>query len=279
MIGLLKIKSNLKRKKIILMNKFEKNLKLIKSDIIKAIYHSKKGHLGGSLSSADIIYYLFFEKIVETYLSKPTKNTFILSKGHSSAALLSVVNFINKNKFRKYLKNFNLNNSFSGNNCSENVPGFEFHTGSLGHGVGLACGVALAKRKSKIKGNTVVLISDGELHEGSIFEGILFGDQHNLNVTVVIDNNGQICEDYTANVIRTKKFLNFLKKNFNTLEIDGHKLKELRKINLFIKKQGFKVIIANTIKGSGIKFMEKVVRWHHSVPNKIEFEKAMEELN
>lgn len=270
---------NLRRKKIILMKKFEKNLKLIKIGIIEAIYRSKKGHLGGSLSSADIIYYLFLHKIVETYLFKPTKNTFILSKGHSSAALLSVVNFVNNNKFKKYLENFNLNGSYAGNNCSENVPGFEFHTGSLGHGVGLACGVALAKKNSKIKGNTIVLISDGELHEGSIFEGILFGDQHNLNVTVIIDNNNQICEDYTKNIVKTKKFLSFLKRNFNTLEIDGHNYSKLSKIDLFIKNKGFKIIIANTIKGKGVKFMENVIRWHHSIPNQIEFEKAMEELN
>ncbi len=270
---------NLKERKITLMNNFEKNLKIIKSDIIKAIYKAKKGHLGGSLSSADIIYYLFSNKIVDTYQFKPTRNTFILSKGHSSAALLSVVNFINKNKFKNFIENFNLNNSYSGNNCSEKVPGFEFHTGSLGHGVGLACGVSLAKQKAKINGNTIVLISDGELHEGSIFEGILFGDQHNLNVTVIIDNNEQICEDYTANVIRTKKFLKFLKKSFNTLEINGHKLNELKKINSFVKRKGFKIIISNTIKGKGVKFMEKVVRWHHSVPNELEFKKAIKELS
>jgi transketolase len=212
-------------------------------------------------------------------LFKPTKNTFILSKGHSSAALLSVVNLINNNKFKKYLENFNLNGSYSGNNCSENVPGFEFHTGSLGHGVGLACGVALAKKNSKIKGNTIVLISDGELHEGSIFEGILFGDQHNLNVVVIIDNNKQICEDYTKNVVGTEKFLSFLKKNFNTLEINGHNYKELSKINSFIRYRGFKIIIANTIKGKGVKFMENVIRWHHSIPNQMEFEKALKELS
>jgi len=259
--------------------KFEQNLKIIKSDIIKSIYRSKKGHIGGAMSSADIIYYLFKNKIVETYLFKPTKNTFILSKGHSSAALLSVVNFINKNKFRKFLDNFNLNNSYSGNNCSENVPGFEFHTGSLGHGVGLASGVALAKKNSNIKGNTIVLISDGELHEGSIFEGILFADQHSLDVTVIIDNNKQICEDYTENVIKTNKLLTFLKKNFNILEINAHKYNQLKKIDLFIKRRGFKIIISNSIKGKGVKFMEKVVRWHHSIPNEIEFKKALKELS
>lgn len=276
---MLKIKKNLKKEKTILMKNFNKNLKIIKSDIISAVYRAKKGHLGGSLSSVDIIYYLYSKKIVETFLGKPTKNSFILSKGHSSLALLSVVNFVNKNKYKSYLNKFNLDGSLSGNNCSEKVPGFEFHTGSLGHGVGLACGVALAKKKKNVKGKTIVLISDGELHEGSIFEGLLFADQHKLDLTVIIDNNSQICEGYTKNIIHTKKFIRFLKNNFQSIQIDGHKLNELKKIDNLLKKKGLKIAILNTIKGKGIKFMENVIRWHHSVPNKKEYINALKDLS
>ena len=115
----------------------------------------------------------------------------------------------------------------SGNNCSELVAGFEFHTGSLGHGVGLGCGVALGKKLDKVNGQTVVLMSDGELHEGSIMEGILFADHHKLNLTIIIDNNDQICENFTENVVSVKKVFAFLRNNFSSIEIDGNDFVDL----------------------------------------------------
>ena len=119
------------------MNAFELSVKKIRKSIIETIYRAKKGHLGGALSSVDILYYLYLNKIVEVFVhNRNTKNSLILSKGHSSLGLLAVVNFVKKNKYKKILYNFNQNGSLSGNNCSELVPGFEFHTGSLGHGVG-----------------------------------------------------------------------------------------------------------------------------------------------
>jgi transketolase len=253
------------------------SLKNIRKKIIESVYYAKKGHLGGSLSSVEIIYYLFKNKIVD--LCKKTgksKNTFILSKGHASLALVAVLSFLKKNK-NDILK-FNKDNSLVGNNCSELVTGFEFHTGSLGHGVGLGSGVAMAKAISNKKGNTIVLISDGELHEGSVNEGILFADQLKLNLTIIIDNNEQICEGFTNKINNTTKYLNFLKNEFNSLVINGNNLSQLKKINKFIKKKGLKIIIANTIKGKGISFMEKEIRWHHSVPNDMEYNLAIKEL-
>ena len=262
------------------MNAFELSVKKIRKSIIETIYRAKKGHLGGALSSVDILYYLYLNKIVEVFVhNRNTKNSLILSKGHSSLGLLAVVNFVKKNKYKKILYNFNQNGSLSGNNCSELVPGFEFHTGSLGHGGGLGCGVALGKKFQNIDGNTVVLISDGEMHEGSIMEGILFADQHNLNLTLIIDNNGQVCENYTDNILSIKKNLFFLKKYFSCIEINGNKISDLKKIKPFVKKKGFKIIISNTIKGKGISFMEKKIKWHHSVPNEKEYNAAIKELN
>ena len=261
--------------------KHQRNLTQIRKDILNSIYQSKKGHLGGALSCVDLIYYLYSENLVEIHTNPKiqTKSSFILSKGHSSIALLAVVNFFKKNQYNTYLKNFNKDNSLSGNNCSELVPGFEFHTGSLGHGIGLGAGVALAKKMDKIKGKTLVLVSDGELHEGSSIESILFADHHNLDLTVIIDNNGQICEDLTKNVIQTNKLLNFFKTNFNCLEINGNNFNELTRIKKFLKKKFFKIIISNTTKGKGIKFMEKVIRWHHSIPSDHEYIKALNELD
>ncbi len=261
-------------------NDFNVSVKKIRESIIEAIFKAQKGHLGGALSSVDILYYLYSNKIVEVSTKqKKTVNSLILSKGHSSLGLLAVINFIKKNKYNELLYNFNQDGSLSGNNCSELVPGFEFHTGSLGHGVGLGCGVSMGKKFQKINGQTIVLMSDGELHEGSIMEGILFADQLDLNLTIIIDNNGQICEDFTNNVVSVKKIFSFLKNNFNCLTINGNKLSDLEKIKPFLNRKGFKVVIANTIKGKGISFMEKEIKWHHSVPNKDEYTKAIKELS
>tara|TARA_B100001057_G_scaffold500829_1_gene618144 strand:+ start:2579 stop:3385 length:807 start_codon:yes stop_codon:yes gene_type:complete len=261
-------------------NLFEASVKKIRKSVIDTIYNAKKGHLGGALSSIDLLYYLYSNKIVEVFINKNkyTKNSLILSKGHSSLGLLAVINYVKKNKYLKLLNTFNQNGSLSGNNCSELVPGFEFHTGSLGHGVGLGCGVALAKYFQKTTGHTIVLISDGEIHEGSIMEGILFADQHNLNLTVIIDNNGQICENFTDNVVSVKKALRFFKKEFQCIEINGNKFTDLKKISNFLKKKGFKIIISNTVKGRGISFMEKKIKWHHSIPGKEDYENAIKEL-
>ena len=96
--------------------------------------------------------------------------------------------------------------------------------------------------------------------------------------TIIIDNNEQICEGFTSKINNTTKYLNFLKNEFNSLVINGNNLSQLKKINKFIKKKGLKIIIANTIKGKGISFMEKEIRWHHSVPNDIEYNLAIKEL-
>jgi len=260
------------------MMDFEAATKKIRLDIVSAIHRAKKGHLGGALSCVDVLYYLYNEGIVDVFENEKTNNTFVLSKGHSSIALLAVVNFIKQNKYKDFVDNFNLDGSLSGNNCSELVPGFEFHTGSLGHGLGLGSGVALSKKLNNEKGKTIVLSSDGELHEGSTLEGLLFAQQHDLNVTMIIDNNGQICENFTNKVVSVNKMINFLETNFNCLVIDGHNYSEIIKIKPFINQSGFKIIISNTIKGKGISFMESNIRWHHSVPNDSEYKLAKEEL-
>ena len=258
---------------------FKNATKKIRLDIVTGIHKAKKGHLGGALSCVDVLYYLYKEGIVDVFEGKNTNNTFVLSKGHASFALLAVVNFIKQNKYKDLVDSFNLDGSLSGNNCSELVPGFEFHTGSLGHGLGLGSGVALSKKLNNINGETIVLIGDGELHEGSTLEALLFAQQHDINVTLVIDNNRQICEDFIDKVVSVSKIINFLETNFDCLTIDGHKYNDIIKIKPFISQSGFKIVICNTIKGKGISFMESNIRWHHSIPNDKEYNLAKEELS
>ena len=251
-------------------------------EIVKAIYNAKKGHLGGALSSTDILSYLFLKEIVlphpggsQSVSTKP----FILSKAHSATALLAVLWELFPESASP-LNSYNKNGSLVGNNPSENVFGIELHAGSLGHGISFGSGLAFAQKFEKTIDYVVVLCSDGEFHEGTNWEGLLFAQQHKINICVVIDKNEQICEDRTDAVISlgnlNQKMMAF---GFEVLEINGHDFSDLEKLENFITaKSNPRVVIANTVKGKGISFMEKNIKFHHSIPTEEEYLLALNEL-
>ncbi len=187
--------------------------------------------------------------------------------------------FIKFSELNTYCKN----NTRLATHLSERVPGVEFDTGSLGHGLGIACGLAYSAKLDKKKYKVFTLISDGELYEGSIWEALLFAGHHKLtNLIIIIDRNKQIVMDKTENCIKIdplrKKLTAF---GFNVHEIDGHSFDDLdRSFRKTKQKKGNSpnIIIANTVKGKGISFMEKNLKWHHSVPQKDEYERACKEL-
>lgn len=252
----------------------------VRRRIVDAIFKAGKGHLGGALSAVDLLLYLYERSLVEKcYPANDRVNRpLILSKGHSATALLAVLDETSTDD--PVLEHFNADNSLVGNNPCEAVPGIEFHTGSLGHGVGLACGVALAQKFDRIDGYAVVMISDGELLEGSTWEGLLFAASNQLNVCVIVDRNHQICEDFMRDAVDVQDVGLVLKGlGLSVLEIDGHSFADLQKLDSFILKQTApRVVIARTIKGKGVSFMESEIRWHHSIPNKSEYTAAMSEL-
>jgi len=259
---------------------FASRARSVRKRIIDAIYGGSKGHLGGALSAADVLLYLYESGLVSP--SRPGQNAkfpFILSKGHSATALLAVLDEL-KLAPEELLASYNKEGSLVGNNPSELVPGVEFHTGSLGHGVGLACGVALAHEIQKRDEYVVTMISDGELLEGSIWEGMFFAISNKLNICVIIDRNNQICENFMRDCVDVKNLPQTMKSiGFEVLEIDGHDHGALKSMDKFISgSKAPRVVVANTIKGRGISFMEGVVRWHHSIPNKEEYANAVKEL-
>lgn len=251
--------------------KYEVFSKYIRSEILKISYLAKSSHIGSSLSITDILVVLYKDIL--------KKNVFILSKGHACLAyycILQKMNYISK----KTLKSYGKNNTILLSHVSHKVPGVEFSTGSLGHGLPYAVGRALAEKINKKNKKIYVLISDGELNEGTTWESLLFASYHKLdNLIIIIDYNRIQSLDYTKNILQlepiNKKLLSF---GCNVKKIDGHNFSQIKKSLLFDSKNKPYVILANTIKGKGIKFMENSILWHYRSPSKVELKKALEEL-
>lgn len=251
--------------------KYEVFSKYIRSEILKISNLAKSSHIGSSLSITDILVVLYKDIL--------KKNVFILSKGHACLAyycVLQKMNYISK----KTLKSYGKNNTILLSHVSHKVPGVEFSTGSLGHGLPYAVGRALAEKINKKNKKIYVLISDGELNEGTTWESLLFASYHKLdNLIIIIDYNRIQSLDYTKNILQLepidKKLLSF---GCNVKKIDGHNFSQIKKSFLFDSKNKPYVILANTIKGKGIKFMENSILWHYRSPSKVELKKALEEL-
>jgi len=245
----------------------------IRKSILKIANSSHCSHIGSNLSIVDILTVLYLNFL------KSKKNFFILSKGHACLALYCV---LKEMKFitEKTLNTFGKNDSLLMSHSSHKVKGVNLSTGSLGHGLPVATGIALSNVILKRKEKVFVLLSDGELNEGSNWESVLFAAHHKLkNLVIIIDYNKIQSLDSVKNTIKLEpikqKFLSF---GCDAVLINGHNHKEILKA---IKKKTTKplVIIANTIKGKGVSFMENKVLWHYRSPNKIELEKGLKELD
>jgi transketolase len=248
---------------------YNKISKEIRRKIIELSYKAKSSHLGSSLSIVDILVVLY-----KDYLKK---NIFILSKGHACLSL-----YVTLNKFgfitSKTLKTFGKNNSILMAHSSHKVSGIEFSTGSLGHGLPYAAGRALGEKINNSKKKIFVLISDGELNEGTTWETLLFASYHKLdNLIIIIDYNKIQSIDFTKNILKIEPLkLKLQSFGCNVKNIDGHNYYEISK-SLLSKSNSRKptAIIANTVKGKGVKFMENKIVWHYKPPNKIELTKAL----
>jgi transketolase len=253
----------------------EKKYRIISRDIRKKILKisnsAKSAHIGSSLSIVDILVVLY-KKVLK-------KNFFILSKGHACLAYYCVLqkfNYITD----KVLKSYGKNNTILLSHVSHKVPGVVFSTGSLGHGLPFAVGRALAEKIDKKNKKIYVLISDGELNEGTTWESLLFASFHKLdNLIIIIDYNKIQSLDFTKNVLKieplNKKLTSF---GCNVKIINGHDYHKIYNSLSYKSKKRPYVIIANTIKGKGVKFMENSILWHYKSPNNQELIKAINEL-
>lgn len=271
--------------KITDISKLEEIAKQVRIGIIEGVYNAKSGHPGGSLSIADILTVLYFNQmnIDEKNPRAKSRDRLVLSKGHVAPALYSVL--AEKGYFsREELKNLRkLGGNLQGHPDMHKVPGIDMSTGSLGQGLSVANGMAMASKLNHEGIRVYCICGDGELQEGQIWEAAMTSSHYKLdNLCVIVDNNNlQI--DGKVNEVKSiypldEKFKSF---GFEVINIDGHDMKQI--INALNKAKTIKgkptAIIAKTVKGKGVSFMENVADWHGKAPKEEEYKLAMEELN
>ena len=256
----------------------------IRKELLQMIYNSGTGHTGGSLSSVDILVALYYE-IMEIDPQNPKwelRDRFVLSKGHSVEGyytILADLGFFPKDELKYFCK---FNSSLIGH-PSVKVPGIEMNTGSLGHGLSIAVGMALAGKMDDKNYKVYVLMGDGELAEGSIWEGAMSANHYKLdNLVGIIDRNKLQISGDTENIMSLENLeAKWRAFGWSVITLDGNNIKELIKKlkEIPMDKDKPHVIIANTIKGKGVPFIENDPKWHHKVPNEEQLKEALEILD
>ncbi|MBM6858951.1 transketolase [Clostridium saudiense] len=263
------------------LNSITKN---IRKDIIQSIFSASSGHPGGSLSAVEILTTLYFKEM-NIDINNPTwdnRDRFVLSKGHAAPALYATLS--NKGFFprEELCKLRSFGSKLQGHPNMNYVPGVDMSTGSLGQGISTAVGMALAGKIDNKNYRVYTLLGDGELEEGQVWEAVMCAAHYKLdNLIAIVDFNGlQIDGDITKVMNPTpidKKFESF---GWNVLTVDGHNISEL--LESYKKAKDFKgcptAIIAKTIKGKGVSFMENQASWHGTAPNKEQLELALSEI-
>ncbi len=270
--------------KITDVEELSKKAKNIRRGIIEAVYNAKSGHPGGSLSIADILAVLYFNEL-NIDSNNPTwenRDRFVLSKGHCSPALYSALSqrgFFDEENLKSFRK---IESNLQGHPDMNKVPGVDMSTGSLGQGLSVANGIAIAGKMDNKNYRVYALLGDGEIEEGQIWEAAMASSKYKLdNLCVIIDNNnlqidGTIEEVMSSYPINEK----FKKFGFEVICIDGNNIKEILWAFDMAKtiKDKPTCIIAKTIKGKGVSFMENKVEWHGKAPNEEQYELAIKEL-
>lgn len=256
----------------------------IRQGVIEAVYSAGSGHPGGSLSIAEILAVLYFNQmnIDEKNPQAKGRDRLVLSKGHTSPALYSALALRGFFDISELTRFRSLNSFLQGHPDMKNVPGVDASTGSLGQGLSIANGMALASKLDSEGVRVYCICGDGELQEGQIWEAAMTSSHYKLdNLCLIIDNNNLQIDGKVSDVMNIypldEKFQSF---GFETINVDGHNVKEL--ISAFEKAKKTKgkptVIIANTIKGKGVSFMENKAEWHGKAPNEEQYKQAMNEL-
>ena len=256
----------------------------LRKGIVTAVHSAKSGHPGGSLSAADIMTYLYFEEmnIDPAQPKKEDRDRFVLSKGHVAPALYStlahrgyfpVEDLTTLRKVGSYLQ---------GHPDMKGTPGVDMSSGSLGQGISVAAGMALSAKLSNDSYRVYTLLGDGEIQEGQVWEASMFAGFRKLdNLVVIVDNNNlqidgsvdEVCSPYPID----EKFKAF---NFHVINIDAHDFTQIKAA--FDEARATKgqptAIIAKSVKGKGVSFMENQAKWHGSAPNDEQYEIAMKDL-
>lgn len=269
------------------VSELEKIAKQVRIDVLNEVYTAHSGHIGGAFSVADILTVLYFNEM-NINPEKPKdqlRDRFVLSKGHASAAFYAVL--AERGYFpRENLKNFRkLNGHLEGHPCMEETAGVDMTTGSLGQGFSTANGMALASKMDKLGNRVYCIVGDGEIEEGQIWEAAMLSSQYKLdNLCLIVDCNNLQLSDKTSEIMGLNaddienKFRSF---GFFTTQINGNDISSiLSAFEIAKNKKGMPTcIIARTIKGKGVSFMENNVSWHGKAPTEDEYKKALEELS
>jgi len=266
------------------IKELEKIAKSVRRNLLKAIYEGKMGHPGGSLSATDILVFLYFSKL-KIFPENPNhqdRDIFILSKGHAASALYAVLaerGFFSKDLLKTFGK---INSSLQVHPDMTKLAGVEISTGALGMGLSVGTGMALASRMDGLGNRVYVLIGDGEMQSGQVWEASICVPHYKLdNLVVILDYNkiqllGPVSQIMGIEPVAEK----WKARGWEVIEIDGHKMREideaLKKAEEIKGKPS--VIIAHTIKGKGVSFMESTAKWHGGAPTEEELKKALEEL-
>ncbi len=256
----------------------------IRIDIIRQIYSAGSGHPGGSLSAADIITYLYFAemRIDPENPDKAGRDRFVLSKGHAAPALYAAL--AERGYFPKetLLTLRKIGSILQGHPDSKKIPGVDMSTGSLGQGISAAAGMALADQIDSTGGRVYSVLGDGELQEGMVWEAAMAASHYKLsNLTIFIDNNGLQIDGKNEDVMTVapvaEKFESF---GWDVQKIDGHDFEQiaaaLKKAKQVTDRP--QAIIARTVKGKGVSFMEDQAGWHGKAPDSDQAKQAVEEL-
>ena len=270
--------------KITDIKQLQEKAKEVRKGIIEAVYSNKSGHPGGSLSIADIMTVLYFNQmnIDEKNPKWEDRDRLVLSKGHCSPALYSCL--ANRGFFDvEKLKTFrNINSNLQGHPDMNKVPGVDISSGSLGQGLSCANGMAIAGKMDNKNYRVYCILGDGEIEEGQVWEAAMASNKYKLdNLCVIVENNNLQIDGTIEEVMSSypidEKFKSF---GFQVINIDGHNIQEI--IDAFDVAKNVKdkptCIIAKTIKGKGVSYMENDVKWHGIAPNEEQYQLAMKEL-
>ena len=245
--------------------------RIAKARLLKLHYDAGVGHIGGNLSCIDILLTLHHRLL-------GSDDRFVLSKGHAAGAMYITLWTLGRIAEEELLTFHKENTLLSGHPAVRGVGGIEFATGSLGHGLSLACGLALAKRYTLDQGRAYCLMSDGEWQEGSNWEAVIFAQHQNLPVTVIVDANGLQGFGSTSDVAGmdnlASRFRGF---GCSVIEVDGHDHTAFERACRQIS-DGFAIIVAHTNKGNGVSFMSGKMEWHYLPMTQALYEQALKEL-
>lgn len=266
------------------INALQEKARIIRRHVVESIFHAGSGHPGGSLSATDVITALYFHVMKHDPANPhwPGRDYFVLSKGHAAPALYAALaesGYFPVEDLRSLRK---IDSHLQGHPDMLKTPGVEASTGSLGQGLSIGCGIASSLRIDGRDNHVFVMMGDGELEEGQVWEAALFAAHYRLdNLIAIIDRNRLQIDGCTEDVMCLEPLADkWGAFHWDVTEIDGHDMREIVEalIRARDKAEGPTVIISNTIKGKGVSFMENSLKFHGKAPNEEEYRLALEEL-